>query len=115
MRSAPVPASGRDTSAWSAGSHAGGRTACSTVYSTPSRRGQTTRGSPVGSSASISHVSDVIFEPTSICTNRCERVTPTPTQKRSSGSSKTTTSCVAGVPTSWRQTRQGRHASSTVG
>ncbi len=53
-----------------------GRTACSTVYSTPSRRGQTTRASPVGSSASISHVSDVIFEPTSICTNRCERETP---------------------------------------
>ena len=85
----------------------------STSYSTPSRRGATTRKSPVGSAASRMRTSDVVFDPRPIMIQRSSREDPTPIQNRSSSSWWTSTSSSTAVPTSWRQTWWGRQVSST--
>lgn len=71
-------------------------------------------GSPSGAWAGIARTSLVILLLASIRTNFSDRVRPTPTQKRSSGSSNTIASSPVGVPITCRHTRYGRQASSTV-
>ena len=55
----------------------------------------------------------VVFDPVTMTTRRSSKLRPTPTQKRSSRSRNTSTSSDVGVPTRWRHTAQGRHASSS--
>ncbi|SLH09675.1 Uncharacterised protein [Mycobacteroides abscessus subsp. abscessus] len=55
-------------------------TACSAEYSTPSRRGSSTRNSPSGSSDSSTQPSVVILDPTQIIRYFSERVAPMLTQ-----------------------------------
>ena len=84
----------------------------STSYSTPSRRGATTRGVASGVAASSRRISVVSLEPLATMMNRSSREEPRPVQNRGSASSKTSTSPSAGVPTSCRHTWNGRHESS---
>lgn len=52
------------------------------------------------------------FDPVPITMFRSSKDNPMPAQKRSSASRYTSTSSVTGVPTRWRITAYGRHASS---
>jgi hypothetical protein len=88
--------------------------ATSTPYSTPCRRGATTVNAPSGAAESSSHHSLVSLLPTEIKTHFSSRDRSIDSQNRSSVSSYTITSDDACVPTRCRQTRYGRHASSTV-
>ena len=89
-------------------------TACSTLYSTPSVRGQISCGSASRSSALMLQYPVVVFDPVTTNIIRPEREKPDPTKKRSSGSWKMHTSSLLSVPTTWRHTFSGRQASSTV-
>ena len=74
----------------------------------PWRRPPTERGVDVGDAASTTHTSRVSRLSAQITTNAPLRVARKFSSKRSSGSSRTSTSSVTGVPSAWRQTWNGR-------
>ena len=81
-------------------------------YSTPWRRGATSRGVPSGSPAGSSRYSLVSLLPTPSTIQASSRLEPTPTQNRSSGSVSTSASVLTSVPSRCRSTTYGRHAAS---
>ena len=70
------------------------------------------RNEPSGVSTGSISTSVVVFDPVPITMFRSSKDSPIPTQKRSSASRYTSTSSATGVPTWWRITAYGRHASS---
>ena len=70
------------------------------------------RNEPSGVSTGSISTSVVVFDPVPITMFRSSKDSPMLTQKRSSASRYTSTSSVTGVPTRWRITAYGRHASS---
>ena len=82
----------------------------STSYSTPCRRGATTRGSPSGSAVGSSRYSEVSLLPAAMISHSSSRLVSTPSQNRSSGSVYTSASVAGSVPSRWRSTTYGRQA-----
>ena len=76
---------------------------CSTAYSTPWRRGSTTRAGASGSSAGMTHASLVVLDWSVATTKARSLVQPTETVNRPSASSMTSTSSPGSVPSRWRQ------------
>src|SRR3954447_5003718 len=100
------------SSAWSLCTTSSRSPAGSTEYSTPWRRGATTRGTPSGSSAASSRYSEVSLLSDPKTSQRSSRLVPTSSQNRWSGSDRTSASSEADVSSRWRSTTYGRQASS---
>ncbi len=85
---------------------------CSAWYSTPRRRPPTERGTEVGSAASSTHTSLVSRFSDQMTTRSPVRLASTSSSNWPSGSSSTSSSADAGVPSRCRQTWCCRHSSS---